>query len=124
MPATPSGRNGSKLPPSNAVNATTQKKIRMPSLTITMMLLVVADSLAPRSSRNMQAMTTKTAGRLKTPPASPGGLAMAAGSWMPNALRNSLRYWPQPTATADTDTPYSSIKHQPQTHAMISPSVA
>jgi len=120
----PSGANGAKLLPSKAVNATAQKKMRMASLSSTMTLFIRADSLAPRSSRNMQARTTTTAGMLKTPPFSPGGFANSGGIAMPNVARNSLRYCPQPTATAATETPYSSIRHQPQTQAMISPSVA
>lgn len=35
-----------------------------------------------------------------------------------------MTYWPQPTATAATETPYSRTRHQPQTQAASSPSVA
>src|SRR5690606_10028650 len=60
---------------------------------ITMMLFMVADSLAPRSRRNMHATTTNTAGMLTTPP-SPGGCANSGGIAMPKAAKNSLRYCP------------------------------
>ena len=124
MPATPSGAKGAKLPGSKAVNAIAQKNSRMPILMNTMIVFTLADSEAPRSSRNAQATTTMTAGMLKTPPASPGGLANCAGISIPQTLRNSLRYWPHPTATAATETPYSSMRHQPQIQAMSSPRVA
>ncbi len=72
----------------------------------------------------MASRTTISAGRLKTPP-SPGGADSAAGMVTPMVpSSSSLRYSPQPTATAATDTPYSSIRHQPQTQATSSPIVA
>ncbi len=65
-----------------------------------------------------------SAGALKMPP-SPGGADSAAGRVTPMVpSRSSLRYSPQPTATAATETPYSSIRHQPQTQAISSPIVA
>ncbi len=64
------------------------------------------------------------AGTLTMPPA-PGDSLIAAGSAMPNMpWSSSLMYSPQPTATAATETPYSSIRHQPQIHAKSSPIVA
>ena len=75
MPATPSGANGAKLPGSKAVKAMAQKNSRMPILMNTMIVFTLADSDAPRSSRNAHARTTTTAGMLNTPPPSPGGLA-------------------------------------------------
>ena len=120
----PSGANGTRLEPSNAVKATMQKNARMPIFRNTMIVLAVADSLVPRSSRNPHMSTTAIAGTLNTPPFSPGGFANSGGICRPNVARNSLRYCPQPTATAATETPYSSIRHQPHTHATSSPSVA
>ena len=87
-----------------------------------MIALTLADSDAPRMSRNMHAKTTTIAGMLNTPP-SPGGLEYAAGIVTPKAPRNSLRYSPQPTATAATETPYSSMSIHPTAHATISPRV-
>ena len=66
----------------------------------------------------------KTAGRLTVPP-SPGGPAIDSGSEMPKIVsRALLRYSPQPTATAATETPYSRIRSQPMIHATSSPIVA
>ena len=51
--------------------------------------------------------------------------ASVSGSVQPIvSWSSSLTYWPQPTATAATDTPYSRIRHQPQTQATSSPRVA
>jgi len=70
------------------------------------------------------ASTMNTAGRLTTPP-SPGGPAIDSGSVTPNRLSSSsLKYWPQPTATAATETEYSRIRSQPMIHAISSPIVA
>ncbi len=72
----------------------------------------------------MARRTTISAGRLKTPP-SPGGADRAAGMVTPIVpSRSSLRYSPQPTATAATETPYSRTRHQPQIQAISSPIVA
>jgi len=47
-----------------------------------------------------------TAGMLTTPPSS-GESEIASGSANPKAFcRNSLKFVPQPTATAATETPY------------------
>ncbi len=89
----------------------------------TITVLTVALSEAPRSSSSPDITTTAMAGTLTIPP-SPGGCAIESGRAMLNVARNSLRYCPQPTATAATETPYSSIRHQPTTHAMTSPRVA
>jgi hypothetical protein len=113
------------LPESNAVNAMAQKNASVASLMNTMMVFALALSDTPRTSSKVARATTMTAGMLMTPPFSPGGLAMAAGRLTPKAeSRSSLTYCPQPTATAEIDTPYSSRRHQPQTHAMPSPRVA
>jgi hypothetical protein len=58
-------------------------------------------------------------------PPSSGDSAIASGIRKPNVMsRNSLRFAPQPTATAATDTPYSRIRSQPMIQATSSPSVA
>ena len=72
----------------------------------------------------MIASTMNTAGRLIVPP-SPGGPAIDSGSEIPNTVsRKMLRYWPQPTATAATETPYSRIRSHPMIQAISSPIVA
>ena len=81
-------------------------------------------SRMPTQSTAVTASTMNTAGRLNEPP-SPGGLASESGSWKPNSeSMRSLKYWPQPTATAATDTAYSRIRSQPMIQATNSPSVA
>ncbi len=110
----------------------------------TMIVLIVADSLAPRSSSSMQAHDNDDRRDVEDPgrthsggnvvrsatvwalaqtgisshPAaranSPGGAANSGGICRSKVDRNSFRYWPHPTATAATETPYSSIRHQPQ----------
>ncbi len=71
------------------------------------------------------ASTRNTAGRLNWPPDSPGGLASDSGSERPNSeSSSSLKYCPQPTATAATESPYSMIRSQPMIHATSSPIVA
>jgi len=58
----------------------------------------------------MIASTMNSAGRLIVPP-SPGGPAIESGSEKPNTVsKKMLRYSPQPTATAATETPYSRIR--------------
>src|SRR5690242_9336778 len=92
--------------------------------TATMIVLARADSLAPPSRKAMASRTTIRAGRLKMPP-SPGGAESAFGMVTPIVpASSSLRYSPQPTATAATDTPYSRTRHQPQIQAISSPIVA
>jgi len=54
-----------------------------------------------------------------------GACAIASGRLRPNSVSSSsLKYWPQPTATAATETPYSRIRSHPMIQATISPSVA
>ena len=102
----------------------TQKSTSAAIFTPTMIVLMRADSRAPPSRRPMARITTISAGRLNIPPV-PGGADSASGMVTPIVpSRNSLRYCPQPTATAATETPYSRIRHQPQIHATSSPSVA
>ncbi len=92
--------------------------------TPTMIELTVALSLAPRIRKTIESRTTISAGRLMNPP-SPSGAETDPGMVMPTVpSRSSLRYWPQPTATAATETAYSRTRHQPQIQAMNSPMVA
>ena len=91
----------------------------------TMIVLVRAVSRTPTISTAATARTRNAAGTLTFPPSSPGGLASESGSERPNRLSSSsLKYWPQPTATAAIETPYSRIRSQPMIHAASSPSVA
>ena len=123
-PATPIGMNGVRLRAWKPLKAITTKNSSTSSFNTTSTALAVADSFTPRSSRTMQAPTSTTAGRLKTPPA-PGGLAMASGSRHPARSTNiSFRYWPQPTAIAEAETAYSSSRQAPTMKATNSPSVA
>ena len=121
-PRTPRGRKGVRLVPSKEANATMQKKTKMATFKITMVAFTHADSETPRKSSAAHASTTTTAGTLISPP-SPGGLANCSGMEAPKELRNALRYSPHPTATAATDTPYSSMSIQPTAQATISPRV-
>src|SRR5688500_16122011 len=125
MPAAPMGAKLAKLPDWKAVKATTQKKASTATLISTKIELAVADSEAPRSSSQVASTTIRMAVRLTTPPWSPGEWVIAAGSVQPKApWRKVLRYSPQPTATAATETAYSSMRHHPHTHATTSPSAA
>lgn len=100
------------------------KSSRVTIFTPTMIELTVALSLAPRIRKTMESRTTTRAGRLMNPP-SPSGAETASGTVTPMVpSRSSLRYWPQPTATAATETAYSRTRHQPQIQAMSSPMVA
>ncbi len=101
-----------------------QNSTSAPIFTMTITVLARADSRAPPSRNAIARSTTISAGRLNTPP-SPGGADRAAGMVTPMVpSSSSLRYSPQPTATAATDTPYSRTRHQPQTQAISSPIVA
>ncbi len=124
IPAVPSGNSGRKFPAWKAVKATAQNITSTTTFTVTMTALATALSRAPRSSTTIARITITAAGTLSTPP-SPGGAASGSGSVQPIvSWSSSLTYWPQPTATAATDTPYSRIRHQPQTQATSSPRVA
>ena len=87
-----------------------------------MTVLALADSEAPRIKSTAHARITMSAGTLKTPP-SPGGFANCGGIESPKELRKELRYSPQPTATAATETPYSSMSIHPTAQATTSPKV-
>lgn len=90
-------------------------------MTHTMTALRRADSRVPRASSREQSSTTTSAGMFTTPPA-PGGWLIASGSVNPkSASVSSLRYCPQLTATVDTATPYSRIRHQATRYAAPSP---
>lgn len=122
-PAAPIGASGSKFCARNAVNATTTKKTSRAIFTITMTVFTQALSRAPGSSTTVASRTRTAAGRLTTPP-STGGAASAVGRCSPNTRRVSSTYSLAPTATAATETAYSSTRHQPQIQAMPSPIVA
>ena len=94
------------------------------SLIATMIVFARAVSRTPIISTAVTASTRKAAGTFTVPP-SPGGLAIDSGSERPNSeSSSSLKYWPQPTATAAIETPYSRIRSQPMIQAASSPSVA
>ena len=83
-----------------------------------------ADSRMPAISTPATARTRKAAGTFTSPP-SPGGSVIDSLSVTPKSeSSSSVRYAPQPTATAATDTPYSRIRSQPMIHASSSPIVA
>jgi len=90
MPLKPSGANGVKWSPVNAVRPATTKKARTTSLKTTSPVFARALSRTPISSRVITPTTSTTAGRLTTPP-SPGGAAIAVGRAMPKTeSRRSL----------------------------------
>src|SRR4051812_19625838 len=92
--------------------------------TTTMIVLIRALSLAPRSRKTMASRTTTRDGRLIQPPSPSGAAESFSGSVTPMVpSSSSFRYWPQPTATAETETAYSRTRHQPQIQAMNSPMV-
>ena len=122
-PPLPCGANGCRLSALKAVKASTMNNPSTASLMTTMMLLRVAVSLTPRTSRKVMASTMTTAGRLKPP--SGREVVNQSGRAIPKVIsRKAFRSAPQPTAIAASDTPYSRIRSQPMTHATISPSVA
>ncbi|CAM4123449.1 hypothetical protein STAL104432_32320 [Streptomyces albus] len=101
-----------------------QKSSSVAILTTTMTVLIRALSLAPPIRKTTASRMTASAGRLIQPP-SPGGAETTPGSVTPNVpSSSSFRYSPQPTATAETEIPYSSTRHQPHTQAISSPIVA
>ncbi|HEY6744137.1 MAG TPA: hypothetical protein VI357_00325 [Mycobacteriales bacterium] len=106
-PWNPLGANGVRLSAVNAVNARARNSSSTASLTSTMMVLARALSSTPTMSSAVTASTRNAAGRFTVPP-SPGGSLSAFGRVTPNSESSRLlRYRPQPTATATTDTPYS-----------------
>lgn len=118
------GANGERCPSSNAVKAMAQNAMRIPIFRTAIAAVAPALSRMPRTSRVAAIITTTTAGRLITPP-SPGPAERAVGRCRPTRLSSSsLTYWLQPTATAETDTPYSRSRHQPTRNATRSPRVA
>ena len=124
MPWKPSGAKFDRLSDSQPVTPTAMNKISTATLIITMIALIFADSLAPRSSRSAQSQISSTAGKLNTPPCS-GACEIDSGIVKPNRLSSSsLRYCDQPTATPAAETPYSSSRHAATTIAIASPSVA
>ncbi|MNW60299.1 hypothetical protein D3C74_382710 [compost metagenome] len=122
-PAAPMGSSGAKFPALKAVKATITKKIRIAIFTSTMMVLAIADSRAPRTSRTVASTTTINAERLITPP-SPGPPAKLSGNDKPKICMVWFTEAPAPTATAAAETAYSKTRHQPQIQATPSPRVA
>ena len=126
IPDRPCGLNGSRLPLLNAVIAIRTNISRTPSLTITMIALARADSLAPRTSRAQHMPTRTTAGRLIQPGSSAIGPALRTCGrvkWKTSSS-SSLKYSAQPTDVAAPATPYSRIRHHPTMYAGSSPSEA
>ena len=123
-PLKPSGKKFDRLSDSQPDTPTTMNKISTAILIITMIALILADSLAPLSSSSAHSQISTTAGRLKMPPCS-GALRECSGIVNPKRLSSSsLRYCDQPTATPAAETPYSSSRHAATTIATPSPSVA
>ncbi|CAM5652176.1 hypothetical protein SVIOM342S_10552 [Streptomyces violaceorubidus] len=113
-----------RLPSRKAEKPMAQKASRTASLRTAMAAVARALSRTPRTRSTQARAMTITAGRLTAPP-SPGPADRACGSWTPRTLSSSsLTYWLQPTATAETDTPYSRSRHQPTRKAVRSPSPA
>ena len=123
-PLKPLGVNGVRLSALNAVNASPMNSSSTTIFSTTMTLLALVLSRTPRINTPVIARTRNAAGMLTIPP-SPGGWLSASGSCQPNSVSSSeLRYCPQPTATAATDTPYSRMRSQPMIQASSSPRVA
>ena len=115
------------------------------TLSTTIRLLKLADSLMPITSTIVISTDTRIAGRLMNEPvafhptwAHPataactlgavhswyGACASAAGMWMPK-MSSRLARWPdQPTATVAAPIAYSSTRSHPMIHATSSPIVA
>src|SRR5690349_4677499 len=124
MPSKPEGAKFDRWFESQPWRPTTTNSASTPSLIITMIALILADSLAPRRSSSVQSQINTTAGRLNTPPCS-GAWDIASGIVKPKRLSSSsLRYCDHPTATPAAETPYSSSRHAATTIATASPSVA
>ena len=120
----PNGVKSDRLSDVQPWRPSTMNSSSTPSLIITMIALIRADSLAPRSSSDAQSTIRITAGRLITPPCS-GACESDSGIVKPKRLSNtSLRYCDQPTATAAAETPYSSSRQAATTIATPSPRVA
>ena len=124
MPLKPFGAKGEKWSPLKAENATTMKKSSTASFVITMTVFERADSRMPAISTPATASTSSADGTFTSPP-SPGGSEIDSLRLMPKSeSSSSVRYAPQPTATAATETPYSRIRSQPMIQASSSPMVA
>ncbi len=92
IPAKPACQKSAKWSVVNAVNAMRTNIASTQSLMITMTVLTVADSLAPRISNSAHMTISTMAGRLTMPGLSlPHGAAISAcGSCQPNRLSRSL----------------------------------
>ena len=94
-PPTPEPKKLLKWSPLKAVMAMTTKSTSTASLMMTMIALIRADSVAPRSSSSMHKKTSTTAGRLMMPPvATPSSPGMnevdrAWGIWKPKTESSS-----------------------------------
>ncbi len=83
-----------------------------------------ADWRTPAISTPAALSTSRADGTFTSPP-SPGGSEIESLRVMPKSeSSSSVRYAPQPTATAATATPYSSSRSQPMIQASSSPIVA
>src|SRR5947208_737537 len=107
--------------------------ITTPTLTMTIAVLTLADSLMPITIRMVTAAVIITAGRLMIAsglqPAMlmtvQGAAASDGGKLMPTkSCRKLVRCPDQPTATVAAPSAYSRMRSQPIIHAMNSPSVA
>ena len=91
IPAKPAFQNPAKWSVVNAVKAIATNNASTPNLMITMTVLTVADSLAPRISSSAHMTIKSMAGRLTMPGVSPNGEALSeCGSVNPNKLSSSL----------------------------------
>ena len=127
------GMNGCQLAVFTYAAPPTMTMITTATLTKTIAVLTVADSLMPMMMRIVTSTVMITAGRLKTAvtgPAAvattvPGAPAKRAGKSTPTkSWRKLVRFPDQPTATVAAPSAYSRIRSQPITHATNSPSVA
>ena len=124
MPLKPSGAKFDRWSESQPWSPMTTNSASTPSLIITMIALIFADSDAPRRSSSVHSQISTMAGMFKIPPCS-GACEIESGIVNPNRLSSSsLTYCDQPTATPAAETPYSSSKHAATTIATASPSVA
>src|SRR6202789_3278825 len=127
-PAKPEGANGTQFAGFTSIPPTTRKVRMAPIFTVTIMLLVSADSFTPRTSSSVRTKTIRNPGILKyapvhCPPAQTG-LAHLSGKLRPKTASCAFVYPANPTATATFETTYSRMRSQPMIQAKISPSVA
>src|SRR5580700_4392026 len=114
IPAKPEGAKGTQLAGFTSIPPTTRKVRMAPIFTVTMMLLVSADSFTPRTSSSVRRKTMRKPGRLKyapvhCPPAQTG-LAHFSGKLRPKTASCAFVYQAKPTATATFETTYSRMR--------------